>query len=152
MEKKLKISKTKNLKEFLKFHYILKEIFPDLSEKILLPYLKERIREKEGMFLRAKLENELIGFSIWWKESKDLAYIWWLVILPQYQRNGFGEIILRETLKDIERKGIEKVWAKIKNDNFPILSLLSKFQFYIKGLSNEDGIFTVIVEKKLKER
>lgn len=150
MEQKLKFLKTKNLKEFLKIHFILKKIFPDLSKKVSLRYLKERLREKEGMFLKAKLKNNLVGFSIWWEEPQNTAYIWWLVVLPEYQKNGFGGMILGETLKEIEKRGIKRVWAKIKNDNFAILSLVSKFHFYIKGLTNEDGLLTVIVEKKLK--
>lgn len=148
---KLKILKTKNLKEFLKTHHLLQEVFPYLSRKISFSYLKERIKGKEGIFLRAKLKNKLVGFSIWWEEGQNTAYLWWLVVLPKYQRNGFGETILKETLLEMKRRGIEKVWAKIKNDNFAILALLSKFHFYIKGLNNEEGIFTVIVEKNLKE-
>lgn len=148
---KLKIKKFKNLNRIVVFRSILKKLFPELKEKLKKEYLKEKIKGKEGMFLEAQIQNEIIGFSLWFKETQDLAYLWWLLVLPKWQNNGYGKIILRETLNEIQKKGFKRVWAKIKNDNFAILSLLAKFHFCIKGLSQENGIFTVIVEKDLQK-
>lgn len=147
----IKIKKISNLGKILKLKAVLEKSFPYLKEKIRKNYLVSKIEGKEGEIIEAIFKGKTIGFSAWLKESSKIAYIWWLVVLPEFQGNNFGKILLRETLEELKEKGFEKVWAKIKNDNFTTISLIMKFHFYIKGVSNEDGIFTVIVEKNLKE-
>lgn len=147
---KIKFLKTKNLKEILKLQPILKKTFPDLQEKTKISYLKEKIAKKKGEILKMLVEKKLAGFSVWFAEDKKLAYIWWLVILPEWQRNSLGKKLLKVTLEEIKNHGFKKVWAKVKTDNFPTLVLLAKFHFYITGLRNENGIFTIIAEKEFR--
>ncbi len=146
----IKFIKTKNLGEILRLQPILRKTFSDLREKTKISYLKERISKKKGMVLKMLIEGKLAGFSVWFGEEKKSAYIWWLVILPKWQKNGFGKKLLKMTLKEIKNMGFKRVWAKVKNDNFATLGLLAKFHFSITGLKEENGVFTLIAEKNFK--
>lgn len=112
-------------------------------------YFEEKIKVALGMIIKAMIKKKVVGFLIWLKENPKVAYIWWLVVLPKWQKRGIGEKLLEVALKEIQKRNFQKVWAKIKNDNFPALFLSLKFHFYIKGISNEDGVMTILVEKDL---
>lgn len=149
MLKNFKILKSQNLEEFLNYFPILSFSFPYLKEKIKEEYLSTRIKGKKGMILKGIDRGKEVGFLVWLEENPKVAYIWWLVVLPEYRGNGIGKLLMEEALKEIENQGYQKVWAKVKNDNFSTLALCLKFQFYIKGITNEDNVLTVILEKNL---
>lgn len=105
----VKFIKTKNLGEILRFQPILRKTFSDLREKTKISYLKERISKMKGMVLKMLIERKLAGFSVWFGEEKKSTYIWWLVILPKWQKNGFGKKLLKMTLKEIKNMGFKRV-------------------------------------------
>jgi ribosomal protein S18 acetylase RimI-like enzyme len=122
-----------------------------LQKKLTKNYFEEKIKIPFGMILRAVQKGKTLGFVVWLQENSKVAYIWWLIVLPQWQNKGIGKRLFKAALKEIQKRNYQRVWAKIKNDNFATLSLVLKFQFYIKGISNEDGILTILVEKDLTE-
>lgn len=149
MSREIKILKSQDLKEVLNHFPILFFSFPYLKEKIKEEYLLSRIGGKKGMILKAVENGKEIGFLVWLEEDSKVAYIWWLVVLPEYRGNGIGKLLMEEALNEMKKQGYQKVWAKVKNDNYSTLALCLKLQFYIKGISNEDNVLTVILEKKL---
>jgi len=152
MKKKVKIIKSENLNEVLKYHRMIVSSLPILRKKVTKTYLENRIKGKEGGIIKAVLGKRELGFLTWLKENESTAYIWWIIVNKNYRGNGLGSKLMRETLKELTNRGFKKVWAKIKNDNFAALTLFFKFQFYIEGFSNEDEIFTVFVAKNLSKR
>jgi ribosomal protein S18 acetylase RimI-like enzyme len=151
-KKKVKIIKSENLDEVLKYRRMIVSSLPILKKKVTKTYLKNRIKGREGEIIKAVLRKKEVGFLTWLKENESTAYIWWIIVNKNYRGNGLGSKLMREALKELTKRGFKKVWAKIKNDNFAALSLFFKFQFYIEGFSNEDGIFTVFVVKNLSKR
>jgi ribosomal protein S18 acetylase RimI-like enzyme len=148
-ERKIKIIKSKNLNEVLKYHGMIVSSLPFLKKKVTKNYLKNKIRGKEGEIIKAIFRKKFLGFLIWLKESETVAYIWWLIVSKKYRRNRIGSKLMKEALKELKKRGFKKVWAKIKNDNFSALVLALKFHFFIEGISNENRVFTVIVAKNL---
>jgi ribosomal protein S18 acetylase RimI-like enzyme len=151
-EEKVKIIKNENLNEVLRYRRMIVSSLPILKKKATKTYLKNKIRGKEGGIIKAVLGKKVLGFLAWLKESETTAYIWWLIVNKKYRRNQIGSKLMQEALKELKKRGFKKVWAKIKNDNFSALVLTLKFHFFIEGISNEDGVFTVIVAKNLAKR
>jgi len=149
--REVEIIKSDHLNEILALRKILSFNFPNLKKKTTKIYLLNKIRDKKGYLIKAISQNKIVGFLAWLKESSKTAYIWWLVVDKKFQKNNIGSKLMKEALKDIQREGIKRVWAKIKNDNFSALALVAKFQFFVEGITNEDGIFTVVVAKNLPQ-
>jgi ribosomal protein S18 acetylase RimI-like enzyme len=149
--REVEIIKSDHLNEILALRKTLSFNFPNLKKKTTKIYLLNKIRDKKGYLIKAISQNKIVGFLAWLKESSKTAYIWWLVVDKKFQKNNIGSKLMKEALKDIQREGIKRVWAKIKNDNFSALALVAKFQFFVEGITNEDGIFTVVVAKNLPQ-
>ena len=140
-----------DLSEIVKFEEWLKKSLPYLSKKITEDYLKKRIEKVgRGKLIEVVSKRSTVGFIAWFEETSEKAYLWLLLVSPRYRNLGIGGHLLDIALEEIKRNGYQRVWAKVKNDNRAVLSLLLKRDFFIKGLVNEEGLSTVLVEKTLE--
>lgn len=69
-------------------------------------------------------ENDvLVGFSLC-DEDGGVVWISWLVVLPQWQRQGIGKEILKKTEDYARQHHFHKVWCDTRTINLPSMTML----------------------------
>ena len=72
--------------------------------------------------------SKIIGYSVICiaYDQADLANI---AVLPEYRRNGMGQILLEETFKKCVGSGVLELFLEVRESNVPAISLYKKNQF-----------------------
>ena len=106
------------------------EIF---KENAFSKELMEKLITKSALFLKLedeKTKNTLIGFIIVIKDRVDRANIINYLIDLRFQNNGFGTLLLRNTIERLKRlKEIKKVILNVQVGNSKAIKLYEKFNF-----------------------
>ncbi|WP_107669920.1 ribosomal protein S18-alanine N-acetyltransferase [Cyanothece sp. BG0011] len=82
--------------------------------------------------LSSDTTETLIGGGCYW-EILEEAHITLLMIAPQYQGQGLGQLLLYGLLRDAMRRNLERATLEVRVSNQPALSLYRKFGFEIAG-------------------
>jgi [ribosomal protein S18]-alanine N-acetyltransferase len=77
-------------------------------------------------------ENHLLGYGCFWA-IVDEAHITILAIHPDYQRQGFGQLILLTLLDRACQRQMKHATLEVRISNQSAISLYEKFQFKIAG-------------------
>lgn len=143
--------KRSNLLKVLRFEKWLKSYLPELKSKLSRDYLLHKIKKAPaGEVIEISLDKKIVGFLAWLEEIDGSAYLWLMVVLPSFRKNGIGSLLIDLALEEIEKR-YNRIWAKVKNDNQTMLAILLKRGFIIKGLVTENGLPVVFLEKEIKK-
>ncbi|MGE5329813.1 MAG: GNAT family N-acetyltransferase [Deltaproteobacteria bacterium] len=99
----------------------------------------------------AMLKNrELAGYSIAYEFKDKWAHISRVAIHPLFQRQGLGEMVLTEQLKEFNNKKIEIATIELEKDNIRAEKLYKKLGF--KALThNELSQYVITRERKFDD-
>ena len=89
-------------------------------------------------------EEKLIGFyrySLWPREESDTkkAHTYDVSLLPKYQKQGYGTIMMRDMMEDCKNNGIEQLLSRSFKNNEGSIKLHKKLGFN-KYLETEDSL------------
>ena len=70
-------------------------------------------------------------------------------ILPEYQNQGYGSVLIKALLDELQRKGIKGIMLIADSDNHGAIRFYERFGF--KTLVKSDSINAIIMAKKLKK-
>ncbi|MTH55576.1 ribosomal-protein-alanine N-acetyltransferase [Bacillus mangrovi] len=87
-------------------------------------------------YLVAELNGEVIGYCGIWL-IVDEAQVTNIAILPEYRGNGFGEILLRQAMKEAKRRGARQLSLEVRVSNHPAQSLYRKLGFQPGGIRKQ---------------
>ena len=76
--------------------------------------------------------EKIIGFGCLWAILEE-AHITILLIHPDYQGQGLGQLLLYALLKDAVKRKLERATLEVRESNHAALSLYQKFGFQIAG-------------------
>jgi ribosomal protein S18 acetylase RimI-like enzyme len=97
--------------------------------------------------LNEKLVGSIIAFCDQTKNYKEI-YIQDVALLPDYQGQGIGSMLMEEFIKVAKKLNIERVWLTSEPDNEKAYKLWTKFGFENKEADyQENGLW---VTKDLK--
>ncbi|ACB52724.1 ribosomal-protein-alanine acetyltransferase [Crocosphaera subtropica ATCC 51142] len=82
--------------------------------------------------LSSHFTQTLIGCGCFW-EILEEAHITLLMIDPQYQGQGLGQLLLYGLLRDAVNRKLERATLEVRVSNQPALSLYRKFGFQVAG-------------------
>lgn len=74
----------------------------------------------------------IIGYGCLWSILEE-AHITMLLIDPDYQGQGLGQLLLYSLLEDAVKRGLERATLEVRANNQVALSLYEKFGFKIAG-------------------
>ncbi|GBF79427.1 ribosomal protein S18-alanine N-acetyltransferase [Aphanothece sacrum] len=84
------------------------------------------------LVLSIESQNLIIGCGCFWSILEE-AHITLLMIHPDYQKQGLGQLLLYEVLKDACQRQLERATLEVRVSNYSALSLYEKFGFKIAG-------------------
>ncbi|MEM1173102.1 MAG: ribosomal protein S18-alanine N-acetyltransferase [Cyanobacteria bacterium P01_H01_bin.35] len=94
---------------------------------------KEKVTSKSSNFQSQPTFNQsIIGVGCLWAILEE-AHITILGIHPQYQRLGFGQLLLYTLMRSAWERGLERATLEVAASNFSALSLYHKFGFQDVG-------------------
>lgn len=96
----------------------------------LVPWSFGTLKNNQGeRYLNLKLieNNQIIGFAIC-QTVLDEATLFNIAILPSYQGNGFGKLLLNELIIQLKEKGVQTLWLEVRESN-PARFLYEKIGF-----------------------
>jgi ribosomal-protein-alanine N-acetyltransferase len=75
---------------------------------------------------------DALGFGCLWAIA-DEAHIVTLMVHPDYQRQGLGQLLLTQLLQRARWRGLERATLEVRASNQPAISLYKKFGFQLIG-------------------
>lgn len=97
-----------------------------------------------------ELEEKIIGYSVAWLMFEEF-HIATIAVDPAFQRQGYGEFLLRAMLGMSD--DAEYALLEVRKTNHKALSLYTKYGFYQSGLRRRyyrDGEDALVLRKELK--
>ena len=95
------------------------------------PIMEKINRKTHNFFLR--IDDKLAGYGFLQHKNEWVASFG-LVVGPAYQKQGYGQIMLRYILGEAKRIGYKKVWGGCYTDNWLALKLYKKLGFVCEGV------------------
>ena len=74
----------------------------------------------------------IVGIGCFWAILEE-AHITIIAVHPDYQSQGFGQLLLYSLLKDAVFRKLERATLEVRASNYPALSLYKKFGFKEAG-------------------
>jgi len=109
---------------------IEKELFSEpWSAKMFI----EKIINHESYVLRKSDEQEIIGYICGWKINNEFE-ITNLGIKKQFQRQGFGEILVKYIFKEMKKEDCKVFFLEVRENNFAAQKLYEKLGFKVIGI------------------
>ena len=96
----------------------------------LVPWSFGTLKNNQGeRYLNLKLieNNQIIGFAIC-QTVLDEATLFNVAIVPSYQGNGLGKLLLNELIARLKEKGVQTLWLEVRESN-PARFLYEKIGF-----------------------
>ena len=96
----------------------------------IVPWSLGTLKNNQGeRYLNLKLieNNQIIGFAIC-QTVLDEATLFNIAILPSYQGNGLGKLLLNELIARLKEKGVQTLWLEVRESN-PARFLYEKIGF-----------------------
>ena len=85
----------------------------------LVPWSLGTLKNNQGeRYLNLKLieNNQIIGFAIC-QTVLDEATLFNVAIVPSYQGNGLGKLLLNELIARLKEKGVQTLWLEVRESN-----------------------------------
>lgn len=111
---------------------IFNQNFPNRSEKKLIRYSQLF----PNIFYVAKYNGRFVGYCSYYiqptfslKRIKKSAVIFSIAIDRDFSRKGFGEALLRESIKELTANNIKSIWLFVNAENNAAIGLYKKIGF-----------------------
>jgi ribosomal-protein-alanine N-acetyltransferase len=147
MKTNIRKAMLKDLKQLEKISY---KIFPD--EDVFL-IVNSMIETEHFYILEETIQKKIIGFAIFGLYKTKIAHIFILAIDPQYQKQGFGTILLEHTQEIIKKTHVTKIRLEVRINNKQAIQFYEKHGYQIKETIEkyyEDGSDAYLMVKKIK--
>ena len=96
----------------------------------------EKIINHESYVLQKSDEQEIIGYICGWKINDEFE-ITNLGIRKQFQRQGFGKILVEYIFKEIKKDDCKVFSLEVRENNFAAQKLYEKLGFKVIGIREE---------------
>ncbi len=120
----------------LKFHKMQSADIPvitDLEKRFFstpwsVSALENVLENTAETFLVATKENDTVGY-LGFMQGFESADILTVCIDPSYRGRGYGQALLRFSLDQMQKDGVEKVFLEVRQSNTPARSMYEKAGF-----------------------
>jgi len=106
-----------------------------IEEEKDISILKNTRKTNSSYFKIIRIDGKTVGFSSLTKTSVDKGYIK-IGVLKQYQRNGYGEMLLRNIIDDARSNNLHSLFLYVTINNVAGVALFLKNNFIIKETVN----------------
>ena len=139
--KEIKSATANDLKEILELQYIAYQSEAKLLNNPNIPPLKQTIKDtqsdfEKGIILKMVENGKIIG-SIRGYVLGDTVYIGKLMVLPDYQRQGNGTLLLQEIEKHFNMKRFELFTSTLSKSNIRLYKKNGYRPFDEKQISDQ---------------
>jgi ribosomal-protein-alanine N-acetyltransferase len=96
---------------------------------------ERKIEQAEGetsVILEREKGNQIVGIACFWAIVEE-AHITLLGIIPEYQRQGLGQLLLYVLLQQAVERKLERATLEVRASNQAAINLYEKFGFRIAG-------------------
>lgn len=107
-----------------------KKIKKNISKKIYKEWIKNSLRGYTDKIITLRIKNEICGF-VSCKIKNKIGIIDLIGILPKYQGRGYGKILMNESIKWFNSKGINEMEVTTEGENISAQRLYQKIGFRI---------------------
>ncbi|MHA1310326.1 MAG: GNAT family N-acetyltransferase [Candidatus Helarchaeota archaeon] len=110
---------------------IFVKIFPDeINSEKENEFRHSKRKKYEGTYI-ALINEKIIGFLITGilTFNDPLGYILYLGVLKNFRSKGIATELLKRFKLDLNKKGVSKIQARIKKDNFLVLKYINYLGF-----------------------
>ncbi|KAK4795874.1 hypothetical protein SAY86_028200 [Trapa natans] len=111
---------------------IEKRLFP--KHESLARTFDEELRKKNAGLLYLKVNGEVAGYVMFSWPSSLYASITKLAVKESYQRQGYGEALLRAAVQKCRTRNVHRVQLHVDPCRSPALALYMKLGFHIDSL------------------
>lgn len=108
------------------------------NEKAKLKSLNENFRLNFALYQLVYFNNEVVGWSWGFQDTRESFYMVNSAILPNHRRQGLYKILLDQTVKILSEAGFQKIWSRHSMTNNSIIIPKLKKGFYITGTELND--------------
>lgn len=147
--KKIEIATAKDLQEILELQYVAYQSEAKLLNNFDIPPLKQTIQDtqddfEKGIILKMVEHDKIIG-SIRGFVINDTVYVGKLMVLPDYQRQGNGTLLLQEIERYFRAKRFELFTSTLSKSNICLYEKNGYHAFDEKQIS--DCLSFIYLEK-----
>lgn len=119
------------------------------------PWTAKTFASNQGeRYLNLKLvvDDTMVAFAIT-QTVLDEATLFDLAVHPDFQRRGFGRMLLEHVIADLEQRGMLTLWLEVRQSNQPAISLYQALGFndvsirrdyYPAAVGREDAIIMAL--------
>ncbi len=99
--------------------------------------IEEKMKEKGNGFFIAIDGNRVVGTIRYSVKDMDLVDLRWLVVEDVHRYKGIGTDLLNTALKELKKRKMRKIVARIKSDSKEPITVFLKGGFQIEGYFRE---------------
>ncbi|HDY66738.1 MAG: GNAT family N-acetyltransferase [Candidatus Scalindua sediminis] len=112
--------------------------------------VKERLSNKDNVYLVGKLGKEIVSFMFAWA-SDGVGNIYWLGVKPKYRKKGYARKLMDETIKQFTKKSCHEARVFSYPKEKGAHKLFKSFGFEEKSFIDKQffGISIILMERKL---
>ncbi len=105
--------------------------------RITKEIIEEKMKERGNGFFVAKDGNRVVGTIRYSVKDLDLVDLRWLVVEDVHRYKGIGTELLNTALKELKKRRMRKVVARIMSDSKEPITVFLKGGFQIEGYFRE---------------
>lgn len=93
--------------------------------------LEEQIKDKQhGLYIVVRYEDQMVAFAgCDMAYAKSEAHITKIAVLPKYQKQGLGSMMLQTLIKEAKAYGCKKISVDVKKNNLKVQKLYQEKGF-----------------------
>lgn len=109
----------------------------DLEHKCFsLPWTKgmfmDELANPNALYLVLEFEDRICGYAGMWQILNE-GHITNVAVHPDYQRRGFGRLLIKSLIRYARENGIEALTLEVRVSNLPAISLYESMGFMVEG-------------------
>jgi ribosomal protein S18 acetylase RimI-like enzyme len=139
----------KSLREFLLDSFVNPEL-EEVSQAEYTKKFKEDVKSKDGIFLVAEEDHEIVGMALG-RESSGVCALRFLGVKEKCRGKGVGSGLLNRFFKEAEQRNAHKIWLFTSPHLVPAIGLYVKNGFVPEGYlrKHSRGLDMIIYSKFL---
>lgn len=92
--------------------------------------LKAFIKSDDDIHLAARFDNKLIGYRLaTYNRFLREGYLIDIVVKEEFRHSGVGQLLYKETIKELKRKNCQWIWALVHESNKKMMKFMEKQKF-----------------------
>lgn len=111
-----------------------------------LDSFRQEMENSMALYLIAVVGGRVAGYAGLW-QIMDEGHITNVGVHPGFQGMGIGEKLMRELIKESEKRQLVNMTLEVRASNFPAINLYNKLSFHVEGVrkgyytdTKEDGL------------